>query len=158
MDTTYQEILKQLVSENNIAKINPDDIKIVKRIGDGSQSNVFLADYLGKAVALKQLLQFDIKCIIHEIAILSKLEHKYIPKFMGIVIDEKEQKICYVTEFIKGNPLDEVDVNKLSHEVKIRMLKQLSDIINFVHANNCVHRDLKAENIMVDTNLNVFFD
>lgn len=156
MDSSYREVLKQLVKENYITKIDNDQVKPLRKIGKGSQSQVWIAEYKGETVAKKQLLQFDIKCIIHEVAILSKLEHKSIPKFLGVILDEEKGDLSYVTSYINGRPLDEIDVTLLSFDLKVSILKQVSTILTFVHANSCVHRDVKAENIMLDEDFNVF--
>jgi len=156
MDLLYREVLEQLVKENCITKIANDQVKTIKRIGKGSQSQVWMAEYKGETVAKKQLILYDIRCIIHEIAILSKLEHKAIPKFHGVILDEEKNEMSYVTSYINGRPLDEIDVNLLSFDLKVFILKQISKILTFVHANNCVHRDIKAENIMLDEDFNVF--
>jgi serine/threonine protein kinase len=84
------------------------------------------------------------------------LEHKCIPKFLGVILDENAQDLSYVTSYIRGKPLDEIDVNGLPYEIKINILKQISDILTFVHANSCVHRDIKAENVMLDEKFRVY--
>lgn len=156
MDKTYYMVLNQLLTENNINRIGFEEVRKIKKIGRGSQSAVWQAEYKGSIVAVKELLEFDIKCIIHEIAILSRLESEHLPKFMGVILDENKQNISYVTSFIVGRPLDEIDVNKLSDETKISVTKQLSKIVTFIHENNCVHRDLKAENVMLDNDFKVY--
>jgi len=171
VEMPYQDIIKALVDENGINKINPEEVKVSGKIGKGSQSTVWLAEYKGIKVAKKTLTEFDIKCIIHEIAILSRLDHKNIPKFIGIILEEnlqiqsKDKKdtnanippyISYVSTYIKGKPLDEIDLSAIAFSDKVKMIKQISDLITFVHANNCVHRDIKAENIMVDNDLNTY--
>jgi serine/threonine protein kinase len=156
MDSSYRIVLNQLVEENCITKIDSYQVKTIKKIGKGSQSQVWMAEYKGEIVAKKQLTQFDIRCIIHEIAILSKLEHQSIPKLLGVILDEVNGELSYVTSFINGKPLDEIDVNILDYDIKVHILKQISNILTFVHANNCVHRDIKAENIMLDEDYKVF--
>jgi serine/threonine protein kinase len=156
MDHTYYKVLNQLLTENNIKRIGTEEIKKIKKIGRGSQSAVWLAEYMGRIVAVKELTEFDIKCIIHEIAILSRLESDHLPKFLGVILDETKDNLSYVTSYITGKPLDEIDVNKLSEETKIYVTQQLSKIVTFIHENNCVHRDLKAENIMLDNDFKVY--
>lgn len=156
MDQTYYKVLNQLLTENNINRINYEEIKKIKRIGRGSQSSVYMAEYKNIIVAVKELTEFDIKCIIHEIAILSRLVSDHLPKFLGVVLDESRENLSYVTSYITGKPLDEIDVNKLSDEIKIKITQQLSKIVYYIHENNCVHRDLKAENVMLDNDFKVY--
>ena len=156
MDKTYFEVLNQLLTENSITRISINDVKKIKKCGKGSQSNVFMSEYKNSIVAVKELFEFDIKCIIHEIAILSKLESENIPKFIGVILDEKTNNLSYVTMFIAGKPLDELGVNELSEQIKISITKQLAKIITYIHDNNCVHRDLKAENVMIDADYKLY--
>jgi len=156
MDQTYYSVLSQLLNENKIKRINTSDVKKLKKIGKGSQSNVYMAEYDGKMVAVKEVFEFDIKCIIHEIAILSKLESDHLPHFYGVILEEEKNILSYVSSFVIGKPLDEIDVNLLSQEAKLHIIKQLSKIVFFIHENNCVHRDLKAENVMIDAEMKVY--
>jgi len=44
---------------------------------------------------------------------------------------------------------------RLSVQKTKRIFTQLVGAVSYVHLNNCVHRDLKLENIMLDKNENV---
>jgi serine/threonine protein kinase len=159
MDKPYTQILKQLIVDNNIPRIDDNDVKEIEKIGKGSQSLVFKADYKGTIVAKKKLLQYDMKCIIHELAILSKVEHEHIPKFLGVILNEVkdgESELSYVSSYVQGVPLDEVNMNNLNYETKLKIVKTLSDTISFIHTHNCVHRDIKAENVMLDSNYKLY--
>jgi calcium-dependent protein kinase len=149
MDQPYFEIIKELLTDNDIKQINKSEIKVLKKCGEGAQSQVYKCEYNGEIVAMKVLSKIDIKCLIHEIAIISKIESENIPKFLGVILEETT--FSYVTRFIPGVSLDEIDVNKVSYDDKVFLLKQISKTLNYIHKNNCIHRDLKAENIMVDT-------
>ena len=149
MDNSYFELIKQLLTENNIPQIDKQDITNMKKIGEGSQSTVYKCEYKGKVTAIKVMSEIDIKCIIHEIAIIVKLECENIPQFYGVVLDNKT--ISYVTQFISGKSLDEVDFTKLTFDYKLQVAKEISKTIAYMHKLGCIHRDLKAENIMIDT-------
>jgi len=145
----YVDIIQKLLKDNNIPQINKSEITVIKECGEGAQAKVFKCQYKGELIAMKVMMEIDIKCLIHEIAIMVRLDCEYIPKFIGIVLDDK--KISYVTKFINGRTLDEIDLSKISFDNKVKMIKQLSTAMNYMHKNNCIHRDLKAENVMFDT-------
>lgn len=155
MDQINFEIIKQLLTDNNIKQLNKSDIKVIKKCGEGAQSQVYKCEYDGKTVAMKVLSKIDIKCLIHEIAIINKLECDHIPKFIGVIFEEN--KFSYVTTFIPGVSLDEIDVNKVAYEDKVNIMKQISKTLSYIHKNNCIHRDLKAENVMIDTENSIVY-
>jgi len=148
MDQTYHDIIQKLLNENNIPQLNKHDVTVIKECGEGAQAKVFKCTYKGELVAMKVMSDIDIKCLIHEIAIMVKLDMEYIPKFYGIILEDK--RISYITKFISGRTLDEFDLSKISFDNKVKMMKQLSTAITYMHKNNCIHRDLKAENVMLD--------
>jgi mitogen-activated protein kinase kinase kinase len=145
-----------MIEEHKILRIGIEKIKKGKVIGKGSQSNVYLGEFDGRVVAIKELIKYDIKCIIHELAIISKLESENVPSFYGVVVDKERNNISYVTEFIIGKPLDELNVKAMPNAIKVHITKQLAKIISLIHSCNCVHRDLKAENVMIDASWKVY--
>jgi serine/threonine protein kinase len=149
MDNTYYQVIQQLLTDNCINQLDKNDIKVIKKCGEGAQSQVYKCEYKGDIVAMKVMSEIDIKCLIHEIAIIVKLECEHIPKFIGVILEEK--RISYVTKYISGKTLDEAGIDKLSSDFKLSIVKQLSSVMAYMHKANCIHRDLKAENVMLDT-------
>jgi len=155
IDDTYFSVLNELLEEYNIKKIDVNEVKNKKPYGKGSQSKVYVGEYKGMQVAVKELKEIDIKCVIHETAILSKLESEHLPEFIGVIL-EKKDKVSYVQRFIVGKSLDDFDIKDLSEEKRVHITKQLSKVVSYIHENNCVHRDLKAENVMIDSNFKLY--
>ena len=154
MDKTIIVVLCKLLSDYNIKKINYNDITIHYKIGEGGQAKVYCGEYLKNYVAIKIIREVDIKCLVHELAIMSKLEHYCIPKFYGIIIEDNI--VAYVTDFIKGNTMNLLNISEFSLNLKLKIIKNVIDFLEYLHSNNCVHRDLKPENIIIDENHNVF--
>ena len=138
---------------HHIKKIPLKDISLKKKIGEGGQAKVYRGTLHGEEVAVKIISEVDWKCLAHEIVILSNLNHTSMPKFYGIILDNK--KIGLVFNYITGKPLDEYDKNHFKIDQKLKIIKDIADALNYVHENKFIHRNLKLENIIVDNDLKV---
>ena len=154
MDQNYIEVIMQLLYDYKIPRIDYTKIKMEKQVGEGGQAKVYQGEYKGEVVAVKVITDIDIKCLVHEIAIMAKLEHPCIAKFHGMVLEKNF--LAYVTQFVSGKTMDEWKFNDFKEELRIKIMKSISDALTYLHKNNCVHRDLKPENIMLDKDNNVF--
>jgi serine/threonine protein kinase len=133
--------------------IPADDIKLIKSIGEGAEGKVYLAEYNSQKVAVKVITDLDKKCFEQELSILTKVSHKNIPKFRGLVSD----KCCaLVMDFIQGGTLADLDLKTVSEKNKIAIIKQLAEVLEYLHFNKLIHRDLKPENIMLDVGCNLY--
>jgi len=154
MDQNYSEVILQLLTDYKIPRIDYSEIKMDKQVGEGGQAKVYKGEYKGEIVAIKVITEIDIKCLVHEIAIMAKLQHPNIPRFLGMVLEKKF--LAYVTQFVTGKTMDEWKFSDLKEEFKVKITKSISDALTFIHKNSCVHRDLKPENIMLDNKDHVF--
>ena len=117
------QTIEELLKINNIKKIPLSEIKLTKKIGEGGQAKVYRGTYEGSHVAVKVLSEIDIKCLAHEIVILSTLNHQNIPNFFGVILQDK--LIAFVSQYIYGKSLDEYHVKDLKFEEKIKILKSI---------------------------------
>lgn len=62
-----------------------------------------------------------------------------------------------VTEYVEGQLLYDVSKNlgKLGEQVGLYFLRQIVDVLKYIHKLGVAHRDLKLENIMVDKDMNI---
>ena len=138
--------------------INSNSIKILKTIGFGGSSDVYLGDLRGTEVAVKKLRLLEakkdyIKEYKREVSSLVLLYHPYLVLLMGAVAEPFNLSI--VTEFCKGGNLFELLYKKpninLSWELKKKILLQIAIGMNYLHTNNppVLHRDLKSLNILL---------
>jgi serine/threonine protein kinase len=141
-----------LVKTYNIKTISMSEITLKEKVGEGGQATVYLGAYGDITVAVKVITELDKKCFEQEIVALSKVSHKNIPKFYGLIT---EKTLAIVIDYIKGRTLDEV-VTKLNNNQKVSISKQLADVLEYMHSLGFIHRDLKPENTMIDENCNVF--
>lgn len=139
-------------------KINPGDIKISIRLGNGASGEIFLGKWKNENVAIKKIPndfvgrheELSILCTISKIPTPSK----YIMKFFGYFENDAAQ--CLVTEYLsKGDMFDYLLTNPninvlLLHKISL----QVAYGVEYLHANGIYHRDIKPENIMLDADLN----
>ncbi|CBZ50377.1 putative protein kinase [Neospora caninum Liverpool] len=91
--------------------------------------------------------------IVREIRVMRRLSHESIVKYAGIY---NEAKALYVLmQFLNGGSLHTLVKNhehgKLSEETARNLFKQICNAVNHMHARSIVHRDLKLENILLDS-------
>jgi serine/threonine protein kinase len=149
-----REAINELIKINNIRRIPQKELQFQQKIGEGNQAKVFKGLYQGEEVAIKILQDIDWKGLAHEIVILSNLKHYCLPKFYGLMIDDKVVHI--VTKYIPGRTLDKINLNEIKFENKIKMIKQLACVLDYVHLYKFIHRDLKPENIIIDEKSNLY--
>ena len=85
-----------------------------------------------------------------EISALKKLKHQQIPKY----IDQfaQDEYLYIVQEFIEGETLSAelLRYGKFSEEQIIDVLKNVLKILEYVHSENIIHRDIKPDNLIRD--------
>jgi len=135
-----------------------DDFAIIRQIGQGGQSQVFLAQNLnsGELVAVKH---FDkqrflnhprrIQSLANEIETLRTLEHSRVLKLYRVY--ESRQAVDLVTEFIPGETLfDSLSSQGFFSPSEFdRFIQNFLELLAYLSSQNVLHRDLKPENIMV---------
>ena len=144
----FLQTVEKIVDINHIKKIQLEEIKIIKKIGEGGQAKVYMGMYDEKKVAVKLMKNVDYKCFAHELVILALLEHENIPKFYGII--REKNVLSLVFEFIEGKTLDQFKISEFSTEQKYNIIYQLTSCLEYIHNKKFIHRDLKPENIMLD--------
>jgi eukaryotic-like serine/threonine-protein kinase len=89
------------------------------------------------------------RLFIQEAEMLEQLgKHSQIPQLLAYF--EENQEFYLVQEYIEGDDLTEEipPVHKPLSEVEvIQLLKEILEVLNFVHQNNVIHRDIKPSNI-----------
>lgn len=138
-----------------------DDIFIGPRIGAGSFGTVYRGHWHG-AVAIKTLNVRDptpaqITAFRNEVAVLRKTRHVNVLLFMGCV--SKKGQLAIVTQWCEGSSLyKHLHVNEAKFELLnvIEIARQTSQGMDYLHAKNIIHRDLKSNNIFLhDDNFTV---
>ncbi|XP_068440408.1 serine/threonine-protein kinase SIK3 homolog isoform X2 [Clinocottus analis] len=136
--------------------------EIERTIGKGNFAVVKLATHIiTKAkVAIKivdktQLDEENLKKIFREVQIMKLLKHPHIIRLYQVM--ETERMIYLVTEYASGGEIFDhlVAHGRMAEKDARKKFKQIVAAVHFCHCRNIVHRDLKAENLLLDHNLNI---
>lgn len=149
MDNNINEKLINFIEQNNINIISEDKITKLNKIGEGSFGKVYKGVYGDIFVAIKKLRLQNIdnsEVIIQEIKGVGKITHPQIPRFHGIWKTQKRLHLIF--DYIDGDTLTKF-IPDLSYEEKLNISIQLVEIIEKLHEENLIHRDLKPGNIMI---------
>merc|ERR1711981_1034766 len=149
--------------------------EIVKSLGEGNTSKVYLAkligseDYAAIKILKEEFLRRDQDSILsvhNEITILKNLQHQGIIQMYeygdaGQVVKPSgriiENLVYIVMEFVQGGLLFDLcqSMGAMGEDAGRFFLHQMLDSVEFMHSRQVVYRDLKLENILVDDNLNL---
>ena len=143
----------------NFKQIENEEKKFIKlqTLGYGSSSIVQLVFHIKteELYALKIINNNDDDdtSFNRECEFYNKIHHPMIPHFHGKT--KCGSKDCLIIEYIKGKTLDKIDCSQFTDEDKFYIIIQLMIIIEFIHFNEFVYRDLKLNNVVVDENKNL---
>ncbi|KAI8607620.1 A kinase Mark2PAR-1 mutant, partial [Chytriomyces sp. MP71] len=134
--------------------------EILKTIGEGSFARVKLAIHrlTKQKVALKIIDkerlpdEYSLKNIHREAQIMRLLDHPHIIQLYEVMETKKE--LFLVLEYaVGGELLDYIVSRGRLHEKEARkFFGQIVSALEYCHTLNIVHRDLKAENLLLDEN------
>jgi serine/threonine-protein kinase len=133
-----------------------DQYRILKELGGGGMSRVFLAEEvrLGRQVVLKLLppemgASVNVERFEREIQLAARLQHPHIVPLL--TAGAHGDLLYYVMPFISGESLrvklareGELPVNEA-----VRILREVIDALAYAHRNGVVHRDIKPDNILL---------
>jgi predicted ATPase/class 3 adenylate cyclase len=138
--------------------ISFEGYSVEKMLSRNQQHEIWLANRKkdGQKVVLKKsLLQSEnfphtSKCG-HEFDILKDLKHEGIPQVHELVFRGKD--IALVQEFIEGIDLKEsIFKKRITIKDVLDISIQLADILDYIHQNGVIHKDINPANIMLTKN------
>ncbi|XP_051763080.1 serine/threonine-protein kinase SIK2-like [Ctenopharyngodon idella] len=136
--------------------------EIIKTLGKGNFAVVKLARHkvTKTEVAIKiidktRLDESDLEKINREVQIMKLLKHPNIIKLYQVM--ETKDMLYIVTEYAKNGEMFDylTSVGHLSEAEARSKFWQLLDAVEYCHKHHIVHRDLKAENLLLDSNMNI---
>ena len=133
------------------------EYEIVRPLGRGGFGAVFEARdrMLDRRVAIKELLlrkasdENSVKRFVQEARIAAALEHPNVVSIYGLRIEEK--RFYMIMEYLPGGSLLDLlkQQGKLPVEQAVQLTTGICDGLAKFHEKGIVHRDIKAENILL---------
>eukprot|EP00076_Gallus_gallus_P029467 XP_015153558.1 serine/threonine-protein kinase SIK2 isoform X1 [Gallus gallus] len=108
-----------------------------------------------KIIDKSQLDAVNLEKIYREVQIMKMLDHPHIIKLYQVM--ETKSMLYLVTEFAKNGEIFDylASHGRLSESEARRKFWQILSAVEYCHNRKVVHRDLKAENLLLDNNMNI---
>ncbi|KAM4617541.1 serine/threonine-protein kinase MARK2 isoform 1-T1 [Discoglossus pictus] len=136
--------------------------RLLKTIGKGNFAKVKLARHVltGKEVAVKiidktQLNSSSLQKLFREVRIMKVLNHPNIVKLFEVI--ETEKTLYLVMEYASGGEVFDYLVahGRMKEKEARSKFRQIVSAVQYCHQKLIVHRDLKAENLLLDADMNI---
>ncbi|XP_066550971.1 MAP/microtubule affinity-regulating kinase 3a isoform X7 [Amia ocellicauda] len=149
---------------NSIADEQPHigNYRLLKTIGKGNFAKVKLARHIltGREVAIKiidktQLNPTSLQKLFREVRIMKILNHPNIVKLFEVI--ETEKTLYLVMEYASGGEVFDYLVahGRMKEKEARAKFRQIVSAVQYCHQKHIVHRDLKAENLLLDADMNI---
>uniref|UniRef100_A0A671Q4W4 MAP/microtubule affinity-regulating kinase 3 n=1 Tax=Sinocyclocheilus anshuiensis TaxID=1608454 RepID=A0A671Q4W4_9TELE len=136
--------------------------RLLKTIGKGNFAKVKLAKHVltGKEVAVKiidktQLNSSSLQKLFREVRIMKLLNHPNIVKLFEVI--ETDKTLYLVMEYASGGEVFDYLVahGRMKEKEARAKFRQIVSAVQYCHQKCIVHRDLKAENLLLDADMNI---
>ncbi|XP_013410282.1 cyclin-dependent kinase-like 4 isoform X2 [Lingula anatina] len=133
-----------------------DKYEKIGKIGEGSYGVVFKCrnKETGQLVAIKKFVESEDdplikKIAMREIRMLKQLKHPNLVNLSEVF--KRKKRLHLVFEYVDHTVLNELDRNPkgVPEPLTKKIIHQTLLAVNFCHAHNCIHRDVKPENILI---------
>ncbi|XP_062368447.1 MAP/microtubule affinity-regulating kinase 4 isoform X3 [Cinclus cinclus] len=136
--------------------------RLLRTIGKGNFAKVKLARHVltGREVAIKiidktQLNPTSLQKLFREVRIMKGLNHPNIVKLFEVI--ETEKTLYLVMEYASAGEVFDylVSHGRMKEKEARAKFRQIVSAVHYCHQKNIVHRDLKAENLLLDADANI---
>ncbi|KAM8703815.1 hypothetical protein ACLKA7_008448 [Drosophila subpalustris] len=147
-----EEILEKLRTIVSVGDPNRKYTKLEK-IGQGASGTVYTAieSSTGMEVAIKQMnlsQQPKKELIINEILVMRENKHPNVVNYLDSYLVSEE--LWVVMEYLPGGSLTDVVTETCMDEGQIAAVcREVLQALEFLHANQVIHRDIKSDNILL---------
>eukprot|EP00058_Branchiostoma_floridae_P024777 XP_002610267.1 hypothetical protein BRAFLDRAFT_92990 [Branchiostoma floridae] len=161
-ETDPPESSRQLHRSRNEEHPHIGKYRLLKTIGKGNFAKVKLARHVptGKEVAIKiidktQLNPSSLQKLFREVRIMKMLNHPNIVKLFEVI--ETEKTLYLVMEYASGGEVFDYLVahGRMKEKEARAKFRQIVSAVQYCHQKRVVHRDLKAENLLLDADMNI---
>ncbi|KAF0689707.1 Aste57867_18868 [Aphanomyces stellatus] len=144
------------------AKVDFNDIQYTRKLSKGAFGEVWLGQYNGDYVAIKQILEErktdakEIECFVAEIKLMATFHHPNIVDFRGFSWNPDGNNLCALTEYMKhGDLFVYLQRNKATltwKDEKAVIALNVAQALVYLHSLSpkVIHRDLKSKNVLLD--------
>ena len=162
LDKNMLTYLKKKVALQDTFDSHLEDFFFCKNLGQGKFGSVSLVHNGKNYYALKAVSRIAaekqkilIKYFLEERRVLIKLDHPFIMKLVRTF--KNEENVFFLTEFINGRGLGKYLESKPQNSFLNKYETQfyvafLLIILDYINSKQVIHRDLKPDNIMIDSN------
>lgn len=147
-------------------RIRFEELKLGTKIASGEFGSVHIGHFFGAKVAVKHIaglksgVALD-KYVLRELQFMQTLAHPNIIQCLGTARDSEGQ-VYVVSEWAARGDLrrylygsEEALQTAVAWEQRCQMLLDLAQALYYLHSRRVAHRDVKAENCLLTTNLTV---
>ncbi|WVQ85199.1 hypothetical protein IAT38_007364 [Cryptococcus sp. DSM 104549] len=136
-----------------------EDITWGQRLGSGSFGSVYKGTYLGVDIAIKEVLpstEYDVhKYFEREWRIMRECRHPNIVLFLGLSkAPGDDGRVFIISEYVPRGNLRQyiLSANPFPWRLRLSFATDVARAVAYLHARQCIHRDLKGENLLLTSN------
>ncbi|KAJ3342655.1 Protein kinase [Gonapodya sp. JEL0774] len=151
-DAQAMEKLRSIVSKGEPTVLYSK----VRKVGQGASGSVYVAKQLttNKMVAIKQIdlnHQPRKELLVNEILVMKESPHPNIINYIESYL-VRNSELWVILEYMEGGALtDIIDNNSLTEPQISTVVGETLKGLSFLHQKSIIHRDIKSDNILLDT-------
>ncbi|AYU79234.1 NPK1-related protein kinase-like [Leishmania donovani] len=120
---------------------------------DGSFHAVKCVELGNRKAAADHLGALELVSLSREVNMMHRLRHRNLCTFKGVYFDSESACVCMFMEYIGGGSLSALvkKFKPLPSSVVRSWTQQLLSGLHYLHSQHIIHRDIKGDNVLVDT-------